>query len=206
MATDDKFHMDLIALAQMADEEIDTSDAPESTNFIDAKVGKFSDLEFRGYDIRSIANWCIARASRSNLLPTNMWLNKIIYFIYERALREAHVLLSPARLEAWEYGPVFREIYLNYPKERGSLYSRYNVQKRSSEIVTASFESQDLMLFEQVWSELGHLSASQLTKLSHKPGTPWSLVWEHGGSVNPGMLIDTNIILGRNAGQKNGTS
>lgn len=202
--TADKFLTDLIALAQLSDDEIDTSDAPETTSFAGAEIGKFSDIKFRGYDVRSIANWCISKAKRTGINPTNLWLNKLVFFIYEQALRDLNVLLTPARVEAWDYGPVFRELYLNYPGDN-EPYHRYNVQKRGRELAEDSFETEDLELFEKVWAELGNLTASQLTRLSHRPGTPWSTVWKEGGAINPGMVIDINVILGRNADQEDGS-
>lgn len=203
--TADKFLSDLLALAKLPDDEIDTSDISETLDFSGAKIGRFSDITFRGYDVRSIANWCVAKAKKNSINLSNLSVNKLVFFIYERALKELNVLLTPARVEAWDYGPVFRELYFNFPSGKAEFFEKYNVQKRSKELVQESFETEDLELFERVWNDFGHLSASQLTRISHQPSGPWSAVWNGGGDVNPGMIIDINLILGRNVDQPDGS-
>ena len=200
-----EFEADLLALAEMRDDEIDTSGIQESRSFDSTQIGRYSDISVRGYDVRSIANWCIARAKREKVTVTKMWLNKIVYFIYERALIDIKVLLTPARLEAWEYGPVFREIYLSFPKKFDfTYYQRYNVKKRQSEEARDEFECEDLRIFDQVWLEFGHLTASKLTNISHKPGSPWSRIWTYRGKANPGMVIDIETILSDGVGHNHG--
>lgn len=205
MAAKRTLEEDLLALAALNDCDIDTSDAPETLSFEGAQIGRYSDLKFRGYDVRSIANWVIKTARDHNLVISNLWLNKFVYFIVERALIANRTLLTPARIEAWEFGPVFRELYFNYPNNSIQYYYKFNVQKRSKEIAQEPFEAEDVELFKSVWREYAHYSASQLTSISHRSGTAWHKIWENGGKTNPGMVIDIQAILGRDDGQGDGS-
>ena len=185
----------------MSDEEIDTSDVPVISNFINPAVGKFSDIEFRGYDVRSIANWCIRQARAEGIKTSRLWLNKIVSLIYQESLTSNLALLTPARMEAWDFGPVFREIYYSYPDGEYDLFYRFNVSRRCREVAMDPFASKDLDLFKKVWMKFGHLSGSRLTTITHAPDTPWSKVWSSGRSVNPGMQIGVSVILGHEDGQ-----
>lgn len=206
MGTDNEPEFDLAKLAALPDDEIDTSDISELKALRRPRIGRFSEIESRGYDVRAIANWCLIRARRVEIKVSNLWLNKLVSLIYESSLINRRVLLTPARMEAWEFGPVFREIYFNFPKENQSLLSKFNVVKRQKEIADDSFHSEDIAAFEEVWQKFGHLSGSRLTTITHASGTSWSKVWLRGGAVNPGMVIDVETILGHTADQSNGNT
>jgi uncharacterized phage-associated protein len=205
MVTDGHVERDLLALMAIADNEIDTTDISETIRPSSAMIGKYSGLASRNYDVRAIANWCLRKAKLADLEPTNMWLNKLVYFIYEKALREFHVLLTPARVEAWDHGPVFREIYSNFLRRNSSgLFEYYNVRIRSRQVADEPFECVDVSIFEAVWEQYGHSSASALRNISHRNGSPWHSVWMSKGQANPGMEIDIGTILGRNTDQIDG--
>lgn len=191
---------DLIALAIQRDEDVDTSDIPETVDFSLPRRGRYFFLNSRQYDIRAIANWCIDKADKEGRKIRTLWLNKIVYFIYERAIQDWNVLLSGARLEAWKHGPVFREIY--FDEELGknaTLFRRFNADTRKMEVATEEFLQEDLDLFESVWRELGHKSGGELRNLSHAEGSPWHAVWVIGGHQSVGMQIDIGTILGNTA-------
>ena len=199
MTADQNFDSDLLALAALSDDDIDSSDISETLSFDGAVVGRYSDIEVRRYDVRSIANWVLRTAALHHVKVTNLWINKFVYFIVENSLRMRKVLITPARIEAWEFGPVFRELYFNFPQGEAGYYRRFNVVKRQKEVAIDPFDAEDVELFKAVWRDYGNLTASQLTRLSHKPGSPWHTVWQNGGKINPGMVIDISTILGRYA-------
>lgn len=190
------FEDDLWALANLRDDQIDTSDVPERIDFLNGTRGRFFDLTARNYDVRAIANWCLERAESEGRSVTSMWLNKIVYFVHEVALREFRTLLTPARVEAWDHGPVFREIYFQFPKEaKAHKLLKFNRASRRREPASESFGSSDLAIFEKAWQRYGHFSASKLREISHRPGSPWSIVWESRGNA-PGAQIDVSTIIG----------
>lgn len=204
MGTESISEFDFEGFASMSDAEIDLSDVAPINSFTNPKIGKYSDLDYRGYDVRSIANWCLKKAAQNSIKPTNLWLNKLVSLIYERALKDYKILLTPARMEAWEFGPVFRELYHQYPKTSDLVFHRFNVRHRRREVASDPFDTQDLEIFEGAWREYGHLTGSSLTTITHRSGTAWDIVWRGGGDVNPGMVIDIETILGRKAGQSHG--
>lgn len=197
---------DLLDLSQLDDRNIDTSEIPVRTSFEGGHRARYFDLRVRDYDVRAIANWCIERATSENIAVTSLWLNKIVYFVYEKALQEFRVLLTPAKVEAWDHGPVFREIYYELDKENPTFLKMFDVKMRKKVLASADFVTEDLIIFNSVWNRFGRMSASELRNISHNPGSPWHVVWTYRGKTNPGMVIDTTTILGHTANQRNGRS
>lgn len=196
---------DLLALAAMREEDIDTSDIPEQTNFRRREIGKYYDLEARHYDVRAIANWCLNKAESQGFHPTSMWINKIVYFVYEVALRNFRIVLTPAKIEAWDHGPVFRELYAQFQSDRPfERLKKVNLRTRQKEDATEEFSALDIQIFDSAWRKYGHLSAAQLRHISHETGSPWDVVWRSGGKTNPGMAIDIGVILGRKSDLEDG--
>jgi len=192
---------ELNRLALLPDDHIDTSDAAENADWSKAVRGRFSTfpLESRGYDIRAIANWILDYLADAHRSVTNMSLNKLTYFILERGLVEKRILFSPARVEAWDHGPVFREIY-HAAKDGDNKPINKRITRfspRDREIVEArdQFSLDDAEFFKSVMDDYSNFTASQLRGLSHRKGGPWDHVWRSARPVNPGMVISTALIL-----------
>lgn len=192
---------ELRRLALLADDQIDTSDIPEVEDWSRAIRGKFSatQLEDRGYDIRAMANWVLDYLEEISRTASNMSLNKLLYFVYERGLIEKGVLFSPARVEAWDHGPVFREIY-HAIKGGGdqavtSRITRYSVRDRQVVEARDQFSAEDVSFFASVIDDYKNFTASQLRGISHREHSPWDRVWRSATPINPGMVISIELIL-----------
>jgi uncharacterized phage-associated protein len=159
--------------------------------------------EQRTYGVREIANWILDYADRRGLSVTNMSLNKLAYFAYERALVQHGRKLTNAKIEAWEHGPVFREIYRSF-KEFGDKPIRdraqlYNPLSDSVETVIPHLSPEDEKIVEESIAPLVRLPASVLRELSHDSRSPWAAVWNHDDPTNPGMQITDTIIRSQNS-------
>lgn len=151
------------------------------------------------YDVRALANWVLDEGARRGVSISNMSLNKIVYFVVENALIDRGELLTDAKIEAWEHGPVFRELYHEFKKfGDGPIASRamkFDINSRCMVVASQEFDPQDETLFHSVLDDYIHLSASHLRALSHRQGGPWDRVWWHEGTINPGMEISAEVIL-----------
>ena len=164
---------------------------------IDASLGEtFARLR---YSVRGLANWILDLSSNRGFEVTNMALNKLIYFAIERALIEKRILLTDARIEAWDHGPVLREVYhsckANGDKpivDRISFYS-VDTQKVETSSVVLPPDLSDFL--EDTLEPLLPLNASRLRNMSHVEGGAWHQVWCHEGYANPGMEITPELIL-----------
>jgi uncharacterized phage-associated protein len=161
--------------------------------------------ENQTYGIREIANWILDYADSRGLEVTNMSLNKLAYFAYERALVNHGRKLTNAKIEAWDHGPVFREIYRCF-KEFGNkpITSRatlYKPELDRIEVVEPKISSDDAEIILSAVKDLVRLPASVLREISHGTGGPWDVVWNHEGRTNPGMQISDEIIKTHSCGR-----
>lgn len=149
-------------------------------------------------DVRVIANLVLDRADELAVGVSNMALNKIVYFVHCDHLLETGDPLVTAKIEAWQHGPVFREIYHEFKKwEKGDIKSR--AQKIDPftgevEVATATFGAGELARIVGMIDRYIHFSAAHLRALSHRDGGPWDRVWDHSGRANPGMRISNELI------------
>ncbi|MEF3048508.1 Panacea domain-containing protein [Pseudotabrizicola sp. L79] len=152
----------------------------------------------RGYDVRSVANIVLLRARELGLGVTNLHLNKSLFFIHVDYLRDFDKPLVSAKIEAWEYGPVFREVYnqfKRYKKEPiGGLAKR--VSYATGELVDAHDPiPEDTVRYVRELADLYlNVPAGLLVELSHATGGAWDRVWSKGVEINAGMEITEAII------------
>jgi uncharacterized phage-associated protein len=150
------------------------------------------------HDVRGIANWVLDRAEQQGRSLTNLAINKIIFFLYSHYLVQfGHPLVS-AKIEAWEYGPVFREVYhcFKHLKENpiNTRATRINPSTGGLEICEASLSEMEETFLKKVAPEYIRMSASNLVALSHQKGAPWDLVWNHERRVNSSMKITDDLV------------
>lgn len=150
------------------------------------------------YGIRELANWLLNYAEERGIAVTNMSLNKLIYFAYEHALLHHGRKLTNAKIEAWEHGPVFREVYRSF-SEYGSKpiltrASKYNPTTDKVEEVLPTLDEEDAAIVEEAISPLIGFSAAVLREISHESDGPWATTWYHEDTTNPGMQITDEII------------
>jgi uncharacterized phage-associated protein len=151
------------------------------------------------HDVRSIANLVLDVSSREGVRVTNLAINKIVFFLYVDYLLKYGRPLSGAKIEAWEHGPVFRELYSAF-KSFGDKPIEGRVTRIdpvSGVRVECQIELSELerAFLEPIIRRLIKLSASKLRALSHLEGGPWHRVWCHSGKISAGMQITDAVIV-----------
>lgn len=86
--------------------------------------------------------------------------------------------LVDAQPEAWDNGPVFRQIW-NRIRDLGSANGK--IRDYDGLIPTAPFTDQERAVIRHVWNKYGHKSARELSDLTHLPNTPWSRAYYERG-------------------------
>jgi uncharacterized phage-associated protein len=197
----EKLRRELNDLKLVADEDIDLSDIPETTDWSTGLRGLWTAKRYESldYDVRAIANEILKRAWAVGAKPTNMWLNKVTWFVYEHMLIGFGKLLTQARVEAWDHGPVFREIYGPAKAYKdspvGTLLTSFSMQTRQMEPASASLDANTSSVIDEAIAKFGGKTASQLRNISHVEGSPWYRVWYSGQKTSAGMVISPNVIL-----------
>lgn len=137
------------------------------------------------YDAKAVANYFLEKGKPIS----QMKLHKLIYYAqgWNLAIR-GEPLLNEA-IEAWDYGPVVPSIYHEF-KDLGS--SRIDRKATSLEVLNDDFvpdvrrfapridpdDAQTRKLLDRVWDVYGRFSALQLSEMTHRAGTPWTVTRE----------------------------
>ena len=127
-----------------------------------------------------------------------MAINKIVYFVHCDYLLEQKEPLVSAKIEAWQHGPVFRELYQEFKKwgEQPIRGRATRICPHTGEVEEASvvFGGEERERIAAIIDRYLHFSAAHLRALSHVSGGPWDQVWQHSGRANPGMQISNDLI------------
>jgi len=156
-------------------------------------------VEEIGYSVRGLANWILDYSEKKGIAQSNMSINKLVYFAVEHVLQKRRRLLTKAKIEAWNHGPVFRELYQDFKKHgddsittRAETFSLESGRRERAEISLTSGDEADII---EAIDDLLPLPACVLRELSHVRDGAWERVWSYVGHANPGMEITPELMI-----------
>lgn len=137
----------------------------------------------------AIANEFLRRRQNS-AWPQQMWIQKLVYIAHGWNLAINGKPLVNETPQAWDNGPVFRSIW-DHIKENGyrSPYSTL-VDAETGVEISDSLTDDEKEVIDHVWVKYGGFSAQRLSKMTHRPGTPWSNAYLQARNA----LLDENEI------------
>lgn len=128
-----------------------------------------------------VANHVLWRANKDATDITPMKLQKIIYFLHGWYMAITGQKLIDEGFTRWQYGPVVPSLYRALKHYGGLPIDDYIKQPdfSSGQLVPYFVDTNALPQFEsileQVWRQYSHLTAIQLSTLTHEGGSPWDL-------------------------------
>lgn len=152
------------------------------------------------YDPRSIANHLLDIAWQYGLSVTHLSLQKVIYFLHERYLKENGVPLCKGYFVAWKHGPVHPQIWSAF-KEAGRDPIRHHaygldvITGIPSQVPNVS-NKQILLYLTARGLDLLSIPAHRLVGLSHLPGSAWDQITKRAcGQREYGARISEELML-----------
>ena len=119
----------------------------------------------------AIANYFILK---SNYSLTLMQILKLSYIAHGFKLGLSGKSLSKELAQAWQYGPVFPEIYHEFKWQPGRKIKKLGTGEDGDDIpIQSNFSQEDKKIMDVVYEIYGELSGAELSALTHKEGTPW---------------------------------
>jgi len=142
------------------------------------------------YDPISVANFFIDKATEENEKISPMKLQKLVYFAHGVYLVAKDKPLINVDIEAWTYGPVIPKLYHTF-----KIYGKDNIEKpwMPKEYYIPKEHKDTLKVLNLVWDAFGHMTAFQLSSLTHIPESPWSKVKEE---TQPSSILLKNLLSG----------
>ena len=136
-----------------------------------------------------IANEFIRRAKAEGRALTQMQLQKLVYIAHGWTLAITGNPLTYDEPEAWEYGPVYKELrraLRSYGRDgvgreiRNGEYSPGVFIGDDDATAVANLDSEEVKIVDRVYRDYGGFHAFQLSALTHKDGTPWTHIYNGG--------------------------
>ena len=142
------------------------------------------------YSAMTIANTFLDLAKRDRMPLTNMKLQKLLYFADGHSLSLRNKPLISDEAQAWDYGPVFENVYHYYKHFGASAIPGPAKILFSSKNEKLIDDADDSQFIESIWATYSGTSAIRLSEMSHVPGGPWEQVYKskERGSVIPKEL------------------
>lgn len=151
------------------------------------------------YDGRAVANALLDIADERGIGLTHLALQKLCFYAHGWHLVKFGEPLVKQSFEAWENGPVLRQVWetLRTAKDKRVTRraTRFDHIGQTHEIVPPVVSLADRQFLEAIVSAYGHIAGAELSDMTHARGGPWDRVWNApGGRVNLGMRISNEMI------------
>jgi uncharacterized phage-associated protein len=85
--------------------------------------------------------------------------------------------MFPDEFEAWQYGPVNREVYDHY-----KIYRDREISS-SEGFFPRNARPEEIETIESVWREYGRYTASELVNMTHQE-KPWIYAYQNGTKIS----------------------
>lgn len=109
---------------------------------------------------------------------TNMKLNKLVYFAQLVSIRALNRTIHRNNTHAWDYGPVAPLLYKRIKRFGSQSITLENPEMDAAFADAEKIEDQDFVrVVNSVWRSLKGMSPVELSKMTHRPNTPWSVVY-----------------------------
>jgi uncharacterized phage-associated protein len=126
------------------------------------------------HDARAVANAILAKATQRGIPLTLMQLIKLVYLAHGWSLAMLGRKLVKSPVQAWQYGPVYPEVYSAFKVFGSSPIAAPARSRQTGELYSEPLDEDENGLIDAVLDTYGNLHAFQLSNMMHKPGTPWS--------------------------------
>jgi len=154
------------------------------------------------YDPSSIANYFLhlALSDENKDKLTHMKLQKLVYYAHGFCLALFDRPLIDEQFQAWPYGPVAPSLYVELrsygsdPVTKPAKLLRSNGVSYYKETASPPSEPNLCRVLNKVYEKYKLQTAGQLSKATHQPETPWSIVTENGKYKNSFLPIDDELI------------
>jgi len=156
----------------------------------------------RPCDPRAVANILLQEAGLRGFEVSNLKLQKLLFLCHAFYLVESGSPLVRGNFEAWQYGPVHREVYEAFKRFGAQPITepaeKFDPVTGARSAVAPAADGSVLTVVRKVLGFYGSRSPGELVKLTHAQNGPWDhVVSAAATSANLGLKISDEIIAKR---------
>lgn len=152
------------------------------------------------FETAAITNYLLGLAEADCVAVSPMKLQKLLYYAHGWHLALTDAPLLDEAVQAWQYGPVIQSVYHEFKKYGASSipsgvrmetgeFTDTGFKLRIPELDQSSPQTADARaIIFKVWNVYKGFGASQLSTMTHQPGSPWAETYE-GSTAKRGLSI-----------------
>lgn len=130
--------------------------------------------DFKGeYTALDVAKYILYKCTQDDSPISNLQLQKILYFLQVYFLQNKRYALFSEEIEAWQFGPVVRNVYYQY-----CGFGSLDIYETESPSI--KFSEEEKVAIDKIIIEKRELSPWQLVDETHTKGKAWDLVYKDG--------------------------
>lgn len=148
-------------------------------------------IENKTHKAIDVAAYLIRKVNEDDIYKNDMIplkLQKLVYICHGWMLGIYGERLIKEDVEAWQYGPVIKELYEELKKYKKSHIS--SIKNQSEQM----FEEHVKRLLDKVLSVYCKYTATELVALTHQQSTPWYKITSGDALVFSGLVIPIEMI------------
>lgn len=134
------------------------------------------------YPAITIAKYIVAKCARDEIPISNLQLQKILYYVQREYVRKTGEGLFSDKIEAWQFGPVVRDVYYTYSIFGGSPIRFFDESISLDGDVTA--------IIDPIIEEKRVLDPWALVDDTHKTGGAWDQIYKNGNGNREEIPLD----------------
>lgn len=146
------------------------------------------------YTAMGIAKYVVDKCYKDNKPVSNLQLQKMLYFLQLTFIKGYDSPLFDDTFEAWQYGPVIRDVYVKFSEFGGSP-----IKMIFPDAVRFENDEQEDFI-NTIIEKLRGLSPWNLVRVSHAKGSPWDEVYNRRGQ-DKGIIPNDLIVAAAKADQ-----
>ena len=146
-----------------------------------------------------VANYFVVKGKKEGSpVEGVLKLIKLVYIAHGWHLGVNKKPFIREKVEAWKYGPVIRSVYDAF-KHRGKLpitdRATTGVEPEMKTTIDESIDKSACQFLDKIWNFYRDFLGLELSKITHKEGTPWHDVWHDDENQNAfGIVIEERDI------------
>ncbi len=133
--------------------------------------------EVFGHSQFAVARFLLGESLERGYTVTHMKLQKLVFLGHAWMLAFYGSPLVRGRVEAWEYGPVFPQLYHEIKHKGAARLSLSDLPEETEE-----FDEDETALMMWIVERYGPLTAARLSSLTHAKSSPWEFTRRMGSS------------------------
>ena len=143
------------------------------------------------YSVMDIASYFIKKAIAEKNYLTPIQVMKLCYFAHGYKLAIDDTPLVDETVQAWKYGPVFKDLYHVLKLYGNKQINRIPILFENDEDV---IKDDDIEILDAVFESLADMDGMSLSDLTHEENSPWHQAWEAQGKNTKYTPIENESI------------